>query len=144
MRKSMFLLGAAAGLSACGQPGDDAANLAAANAAAAAKKAKPAYCFFKDPETKDWAATRDRQGNVVVKGKAYRSDPRYQALLGPPTVTGARAEISPTIQQNGTGYAAPDNWWDVSATIPNSATVDSVTVRCGSKTLAELKLPPKA
>ena len=145
MRKSMFLLGVAAGLSACGQSGDDAASQAAANAAAAAaKKAKPAYCFFKDPDTKSWAASRDSQGNVVVKGKAYRQDPRYMAVLGPPAVTGTHAEIAPGVSQNSTGYAAPEDWWDVSATIPNSAAVDSVTVRCGSKTLAELNIPPKA
>ena len=137
MRKSMFLLGAAAGLSACGQPGDDAANLAAANAAAAAKKAKPAYCFFKDAETKDWAATRDRQGNVVVKGKAYRSDPRYKAQLGPAKIAGDTATLSPTIVLND-GYAAPDNWWDVSAAIPDSAGVRTVIVQCGKKRFAEL------
>jgi hypothetical protein len=142
MRKFIILLGAAAGLSACGQSADDAANQAAANAVAA-KKAKPAYCFFKDPDTKDWAAARDEDGNVVVKGKAYRQDPRYMAVLGLATVTGAHAEIAPSVTTNNSGYAAPENWWDLSATIPNSAGIDSVTVRCGSKTLAELKLPAK-
>ena len=141
IRKSMMLLGAAA-LAACGQSGDNAAgNEAAANAAQ--PKKKPSYCFFKENETKDWAASRGKDGNIVVKGKAYRSDPRYQALLGPPTVTGNTAEVSPTIQQNATGYAAPENWWDVTATIPNSAAVDTVTVSCGPKTLAELKVPVK-
>jgi hypothetical protein len=141
IRQSMMLLGAAA-LAACGQSADNAAaNQAAANAAQ--PKKKPSYCFFKENETKDWAASRGKDGNIVVKGKAYRSDPRYQALLGPPTVTGNTAEVSPTIQQNGTGYAAPENWWDVTATIPNSAAVDTVTVSCGPKTLAELKVPVK-
>jgi hypothetical protein len=141
IRQSMMLLGAAA-LAACGQSADNAAaNQAAANAAQ--PKKKPSYCFFKDNETKGWAASRGKDGNIVVKGKAYRSDPRYQALLGPPTVTGNTAEVSPTIQQNGTGYAAPENWWDVTATIPNSAAVDTVTVSCGPKTLAELKVPVK-
>jgi len=65
----------------------EAANQAAANAAQPKKKA--AYCFFKDSETKDWAASRGKDGNIVVKGKAFRSDPRYQALLGEPTVTGS-------------------------------------------------------
>jgi hypothetical protein len=141
IRQSMMLLGAAA-LAACGQSADNAAaNQAAANAAQ--PKKKPSYCFFKDNETKGWAASRGKDGNIVVKGKAYRSDPRYQALLGPPTVTGNTAEVSPTIQQNATGYAAPENWWDVTATIPNSAAVDTVTVSCGPKTLAELKVPVK-
>jgi hypothetical protein len=141
IRQSMMLLGAAA-LAACGQSADNAAaNQAAANAAQ--PKKKPSYCFFKENETKDWAASRGKDGNIVVKGKAYRSDPRYQALLGPPTVTGNTAEVSPTIQQNATGYAAPENWWDVTATIPNSAAVDTVTVSCGPKTLAELKVPVK-
>ena len=143
MRKSTILLTAAAALGACGQSGDNAAATNNAANAAAAEKPKPAYCFFKDSETKAWAAKRGKDGTIVVKGKAYRSDPRYQALLGPPTVTGNTAEVSPTIQQNATGYAAPDNWWDMTATIPNSAAADTVDVKCGDKTLAELKVAPK-
>jgi len=142
MRKSILGLGLAAVLGGCGQSaGNEGANEAAANAVQ--PKKKTAYCFFKDNEMKDWAASRGKDGNIVVKGKAFRSDPRYQALLGEPTVTGATAEISPSIQQNATGYAAPENWWDVSATIANSAAVETVKVVCGPKTLAELKVPPK-
>ena len=141
MRKSIFLLGTAAGLAACGSSGNEAANQAAPKTAAAPKK--PAYCFFKDPDTKGWSASADKSGNVVVKGKAYRQDPRYMAVLGEPVVTGTRAEVSPSITVNGTGYAAPGNWWDLSSTIPNSAAVETVTVRCGSKVLAELKVPRK-
>ena len=140
MRTSLVL--AAALLAACGQQGGDkAANNAAANAAAPAKPKKPKYCFFKDSETKGWAASRDASGNVVVKGQAFRSDPRYQAVLGPAEVTGSSATLSPSIGPNATGYAAPGNWWDVTATIPNSAAVETVKVECGPKTLAELKLP---
>src|SRR3982751_5898581 len=142
MRKSIVVLGAAA-LAACGQSNDEAANLAAAKAAAA-KKPKPAYCFFKDPDTKGWAASTDKDGNVVVKGKAYRQDPRYMALLGQPVVTGTSAEVSPSITVNNTGYGAPENWWDLSFTIPNSIAVQKVTVRCGSRVLAELQVPRKA
>jgi hypothetical protein len=142
MRKSTLLLGAAALLTGCGQSSDDsAAKQAAANAAQPKKKAP--HCFFKDNETKAWAASRDKSGNIVVKGKAYRSDPRYQAILGPPVVTGTSVEISPTIQQNATGYAALENWWDVTATIPNSAAIDTVTVICGPKTVGEFRVPPK-
>jgi hypothetical protein len=142
MRKSTFLLCAAAALVACGQSNDNvAANQAAAKAAQ--PKKKPAYCFFKDSETKGWAASRAKDGNVVVKGKAYRLDSRYKALLGPPAVSGTTAEIAPTIAVNDTGYAVLDNWWDVKATIPKSAGVTNVTVRCGAKTIAELKLPPR-
>jgi hypothetical protein len=141
MRRLIIVAGAAA-LAGCGQSGDDAANEAAANPAAA-KKPRPAYCFFKDAETKDWAASRDKDGNIVVKGKAYRSDSRYKALLNPPIVTGTSAEITPTVAQNDTAYGAPDNWWDVSATVPNSTAVETVTVRCGARALAELKVPPK-
>ena len=130
---------AAAALAACGQQaGDEAATNAPANAAAAKPK-RPAYCFFKDSETKGWSAARDREGNVVVKGKAYRSDPRYKAELGPAEVEGAEAVVRPSIAPN-SGYAAPDNWWDVAATVPNSAGVEKVTVRCGSRVLAELPL----
>ena len=141
MRRT-FLLVSALALAGCGQSGDGAsANEAAANAVQ--PKKKPAYCFFKDAETKAWAASRDKDGNIVVKGKAYRSDPRYKAVLNPATVTGTSAELSPTISQNDTGYAAPENWWDVSETIANSAGIDTVKVSCGAKTLADLKVPPK-
>jgi hypothetical protein len=142
MRKSITVFGAAASLVACSGGGERTANQGA-NAAATAKKAKPTYCFFKQPDTKGWAVSRDEHGNVVVKGKAYRQDPRYMAVLGPAVVTGNRAEITPSITLNNTGYGAPGNWWDVSATIPDSVTVEAVTVSCGSRTLAELKLPPK-
>ena len=140
MRKSLLIIGAAA-LTACGQSSDDgSANQAAAKAP---PKKKQTYCFFKEPETKGWAASRDKDGNIVVKGKAYRSDPRYQALLGPATVTGTTAEFSPSIQQNATGYAAPEDWWDLTATISNSAALDTVKVSCGARTLADLKVPVK-
>jgi len=89
-------------------------------------------------------ASRDKDGNIKVKGKAYRSDSRYQAVLGPPEVSGTTASIAPTITQNMTAYGAEDNWWDVAATIPGSAAVDTVTVTCGARTLAELKVPVKA
>jgi hypothetical protein len=139
MRKFIMIMSAAAGLAACGQSSEQAAaNKEAANAAAS-QKPKPAYCFFKDSETKDWKATLDKDGNVVVTGKAYREDPRYKAVLSPATVNGTTAQIAPTIAQNDTGYAAPDNWWSVSQTIPNSEGVDTVTVKCGDATLASIK-----
>ncbi|HEX6783567.1 MAG TPA: lipoprotein [Sphingomicrobium sp.] len=143
MRKSLFLLGGVAALAACSSSDDDAANQAAAKAAAAAKKPKPAYCFFKDSETKGWAAERGKDGNVIVTGKAYREDSRYKAVLNPATIAGTSADIAPTIIQND-GYAAPENWWDMKATIPNSAAITNVNVRCGAKTVATLTLPPKA
>jgi len=143
MHRFTILSGAAAMLVGCGQAGDtSSANEAAANKVQ--PKKKPAYCFFKDSETKAWAASRDKDGNIVVKGKVYRSDPRYKALLNPATVSGTSAEIAPTIAQNDTGYGAPENWWDVTATIAGSAGVDTVKVSCGAKTLAEIKVPPKA
>ena len=145
MRNSIVCLAAVA-LCACGSGGDSggspAAN-AASNAASAAKP-KSAYCFFKDGETKGWSASRDAAGNVVVKGKAYRQDSRYQAVLGEPQVDSNAARIAPSITQNNGGYAAPDNWWDVSATLPDSAAVATVTVECGKLVLAELKVPPAA
>ena len=147
MRKLIVPVCAALGLAACGSADDESANQAANNAAIAntatpaAKPAKkrPAYCFFKDAETSNWSASRDGQGNIVVKGRAYRSDPRYKAELGEAEVAGTTATISPTISQNG-GYASPGNWWDVSATIPNSRAVHTVKVQCGAKTIADLGL----
>ena len=145
MRKSLFLLGAVAALAGCGSSDQESANQAAANAAAAApKKPKPAYCFFKDSDTKDWSAKRGKDGNIVVKGKAYREDGRYKAVLNPATITGTTADIAPTILNNDTGFSAPENWWPVSATIPNSAAVTTLNVRCGSKTIATFNLPAKS
>ena len=141
MRKSWVPCLAAANLMACGQSGEEpgGANRAAANVAAA-EKPRPTYCFFKDAETKGWAAKTDKSGNVVVTGNAYRSDPRYQAKLTPAIVNGTSAEISPTIVQNDTGFASPENWWPLSQAIPNSQAVTSVTVKCGARTLATLSV----
>ena len=141
MHKSVILIGAVAALGACGQSSDNAAATNSATNTAAAEAAKPAYCFFKDKETKDWAAKAGADGNVVVTGTAYREDARYKAALGPATVSGARAEIAPTVTINDTGFAAPGDWWEVSATIPNSQAVTTVSVKCGDKTLATLTIP---
>jgi len=141
MRKFIILVAANSLLAACGQSADNSAgNRVAAKPAVANKK--PGYCFFKEPDTKAWSASRGKDGNIVVKGKAYREDPRYMAVLGPATVTGTNAELSPTITTNTTGFAAQDNWWDVKATIPNSAAVTNVTVSCGPRTLATIAAPP--
>jgi hypothetical protein len=140
MRTTIVLLAAAAGLAACGKTTENGAASNGAANAAAAEKPRPAYCFFKDSETKDWKGAVDASGNVVVTGKAYRQDSRYKAVLSPATVSGATAEIAPTITANDTGFAAPDDWWPLSATIPNSQAVDTVTVRCGDKTLAIIKM----
>ena len=142
MGKSFILFAAVAALAGCGQSSDDAAAKQAAATAANPKK-KPAYCFFKDKDMKGWAASRAKDGNVTVKGKAFRLDPRYKVVFGPPVVSGSTAEIAPTVAINDTGYAAVENWWDVEATIPGSSAVDAVTVRCGEKAVAELKIPVK-
>ena len=144
MYKYLLTIAALALLGACGQRADDAATNQAAANQAQPKKKKVAYCFFKDAEMKGWAASRGKDGNIVVQGKAFRSDSRYQAVFSPAEVTGTTAEVRPTIQNNTTGYGAVDNWWDLKATIPESAAVDTVAVRCGAKTLAEFKLPAKA
>jgi hypothetical protein len=140
MRKTWILLGSALSLAACGQTAEQPA--ANSGESKAAEPKRPSYCFFKDSETEKWSASRDAQGNVVVKGRAFRSDPRYKAELGSAEVAGNTASIAPTIVEN-RGYASPDNWWDVTATIPASAAVSRVTVACGKKTLAEIELKPK-
>lgn len=142
MHKTIIILGASAGLVACGgQSGNSASNEASTNVAAAAKPA--AYCFFKDPETKEWKAKVDKDGNVVVTGKALAEDARYKALLAPASVNGSSAEIAPTITTNDTGFAAPGNWWSLSETIPNSQALTNVTVKCGDEKLASLTVPRK-
>jgi hypothetical protein len=143
MRTSIILLGAAAGLAACGQSSDNAAANDAGASNAAAEATRPAYCFFKPDEMKGWAAKTDKDGNVIVSGKAFRSDGRYKAELQPATVSGTTAEVAPTITVNDTGFAAPGNWWDVSETIPNSQAVTSVNVKCGPDTIATLTVPRK-
>jgi hypothetical protein len=141
MRAVLFLLcGACAALAACGQPRSDSATQATANAA---QPKKSSFCFFKDEEMKGWAASRGKDGNVTIKGKAHVKDSRYSAVLGPPTVSGTTAELSPTLSQN-SSYAAPEDWWDLSATIPNSGAITTVNVSCGSKTVAQLSVPPKS
>lgn len=142
MHKSIIVAATAAILAGCGQSDSNASANAEANASAA-ETPRPAYCFFKDSETKGWAAKVDKDGSVVVSGKAYREDARYKALLSPATVNGSTAEVAPTIGQNDTGFAAPDDWWPVTETIPNSQAVDTVTVKCGDKVLATLAVPRK-
>lgn len=143
MLKTMILFGAAISLASCNQSSDKGETDNSAANSAASEKPRPAYCFFKDSETKDWKAKVDKDGKVVVSGKAYREDPRYKALLSPATVSGTTADIAPTIGQNDTGYASPDNWWEVSQTIEGSEGVTSVNVKCGEKTLATLTVPRK-
>jgi hypothetical protein len=137
MRHWILLLGAAS-LTACGQGGNQTAN----QAAPAPKKEKLKYCFFKDAESKDWTAKRGKDGNVVVTGKLYRSDGRYMAVLGEPKINGSTAELWPSISVNNTGASMPDGWWELTAAIPNSGAIDTVDVKCGSKTFAHFVLTP--
>jgi len=139
MRKFIILAVAAGALAACSQSGEEAAVKEGANEA---QPRKPAHCFFKDDELKGFAASRDKDGNIAVKGKAHVKDPRYKAQFGPAETNGSKAVLAPTIGQND-GYAAPDDTWDISATIPNSAAVTSVEVQCGGKTVAALEVPAK-
>ena len=142
MRRIIILLVPALALAACGSSGDDSqANNVSTNAAAPAKRV--AYCFFQDDQTKGWKAKTDKAGNVVVTGKAFRSDPRYKAVLVAAPVDGTTAELSPNLIVNDTGFAAPGNWWDLSETIPNSDAVTTVNVTCGGKTLASLPIRRK-
>ena len=83
MRKSMILLGAATRLGRLRAIGR--IDIRKSRPSSAAQKPRPAYCFFKDGETKGWKARVDKDGNVVVSGKAYRQDSRYKAELDPAT-----------------------------------------------------------
>ena len=142
MGKSIFLAFAVAALlTGCGQSDDRATSQAAASTVQ--PKKKPAFCFFEANETKGWKASRGKDGKVTVKGKAHRSDGRYKAVFGPPEISGAAASISPTITDNDTGFSQPDDWWDIAATIPGSAGVDTVKVTCGEDVLATLAVRAK-
>ena len=142
MRRKLFLLCAAGALVSCNESAENAATNATASASKAGEK-RSAYCFFKDEETKDWKASLDKSGNVTVVGRAHVKDSRYKPELGQPQVSGTTAELRPTISVN-SGYASPDNWWDVSFTIPNSTAVATVAVRCGRKTMAQLSVKREA
>ena len=133
-------LGLALLAAACSQ--DPAEQAAVANEAAAPRPEKPPHCFFKDSETKDWTA-KVQGGNVVVTGRAFRSDPRYKAVALEPKVEGAVAVVRPSISTNDTGFASPDNWWDVTASVPAQG-LEKVEVRCGKKVVATLDLPKNA
>ena len=136
MRTSIFLLIAgAAALAGCSESGDNSANASAPKTAA---PKKVPYCFFKSENSKGWAASRGKDGNIVVKGKGYLADSRYKADLGTPDVEGTMATVQLKMQQNDTGFASADGWWDISKTIPNSAAITKVDVQCGAKTLASL------
>lgn len=142
-RVMLILAGSTTLLAGCGQSSDDSAvNQVAVNAAKPTKK--PAYCFFKPEEMKGWTAARGKDGNITVKGKAHVKDPRYKPAFGEPVIGADGVTLSPTIGQNDTGYATADNWWDVTATVPNSASVSRVQVTCGGKTVADLQVPPKS
>jgi hypothetical protein len=139
--RHFVIVAAAAGLAACGQSGNEQA---ANQAASAPVKEKTPYCFFKDSDAKGWAASTDKDGNVVVKGKLYRQDPRYKAVLEKPKVEGATAEVWPNIAQNDTGFAVQDDWWDANITIPGSVEVTKVNVHCGAKILATIDVKKRA
>ena len=141
MRTVMAVLGGAMLLAACGQSGTEPANNTVKAAVPEAPKVNH-YCFFKKDAQKGWSASRDADGNVVVKGKARVDDIRNKADLGQPELAGSSAKLWLTIAPNGS-YAAKDNWWDVSFTIPSSAAVTEVTVNCDSeRVFADLKVKP--
>jgi len=139
MHRSILLLSAYSMLAACGQAAEQPTNNAAANAVAEVKH--PSFCFFKDEETKGWAAKADAAGTVTVTGKAHVKDSRYMAQLGEPEVQGNKARIWLTLGTNTTGWAAnDDDVWDVSARIPAAGAVENVSVMCGKTSIAELAL----
>ena len=143
MHRSMIaIVAGAAALAGCGQA-NEAADASANVAKAAAPAKKVPYCFFKDENSKGWAASSGKDGNVIVKGKGYVADGRYMAGLKPAEIEGSTASLQLAMPQNDTGYSKTDGWWDISSTIPQSAAVDTVKVLCGAKTVATLEVKRK-
>jgi hypothetical protein len=138
MRRSIILLPALGVLAACNQAADQPAANATGNAAAPAKK--PGFCFFKPEEMKGWKASADAKGNITVTGKAHVKDSRYVAQFGEPEIEGSTASLALTIAQNSGTYGATDDWWDLKATIPANPALESVSVTCGGKAVADLPL----
>jgi hypothetical protein len=136
------IVAGAAALAGCGQA-NEAADASANVAKAAAPAKKVPYCFFKDENSKGWAASAGKDGNVIVKGKGYVADGRYMAGLKPAEIEGSTASLQLAMPQNDTGYSKADGWWDISSTIPQSAAVDTVKVLCGAKTVATLEVKRK-
>jgi hypothetical protein len=100
--------------------------------------AKLPHCFFKATDAKDIKlAVKDDL--LIVSGRFYRSDGRYKADFLKPEVDGGVAVLRPTITVNDTGFSAPDNWWDIKASIP-AAGIKRVEVRCGKSVLATLQV----
>jgi hypothetical protein len=137
--RTLLLAGTVAALAGCNQAAENTTANVATNAVASAPK-HPTYCFFQDSDTKGWSASRDAAGNVTVKGKALLEDTRYMAALGQPEISGTKASLWLTMGSNTDAYGAPGNWWDATATIPGSSGVDVVTIMCGTKTVAQLKV----
>src|SRR3569833_2678686 len=131
MRTVMAVLGGAMLLAACGQSRTEPANDTVKAATPETPKVNHNNNNKKKTQ-KDWSASRDADGNVVVKGKARVDDVRNKADLGQPEVTGTSAKLWLTVAQNAS-YAAKDYWWDVSFTIPSSGGVTEVTVNCASE-----------
>jgi hypothetical protein len=137
--RTLLLAGAVAALAGCNQAAENTTANVGTNAAASAPR-HPTYCFFTDSATKSWSASRDAAGNVTVKGKALLEDTRYMAALGQPEISGTKASLWLTMGSNTNAYGAPGNWWDATATIPGSSGVDAVTIMCGTKTVAQLRV----
>lgn len=142
MRALSVVIGGSLLLAACGQAADNENNQVAA--APPAPKKQAAYCFFKPEEMKAWTATRATNGNITVKGKAHVKDPRYQASFGQVATGPKKVIVYLTIAPNGTGYAAPDDTWSLSETVPDSASVNEAVVQCGDKVIADLQISPKS
>ena len=138
----LIALAAAAGLAACGQSSSDtgAANVATNATAKAAVAKHPTYCFFKDAATRGWSASPGASGNVAVKGQVKVDDRRYRGVLSQSEVAGDTANVWLTMAPNDTGFSDDDNWWDVAITVPASSAAGSVTVLCGKKEVAKLKV----
>ena len=133
----LFVVAAAVATAGCGESPDNSVNASAPKTAA---PKKVPYCFFKSENSKGWAASRGKDGNIVVKGKGYLADARYKADLGTPEIDGTTARLQLKMPPNDTGFASEDGWWDISKTIPDSAEINTIDVLCGAKTLATLSV----
>lgn len=139
----ILALAAVVGLAACNQSsGDAGAANALSNATAknAAAPKRPTYCFFKDAATRGWSASPGASGNVAVKGQVKVDDKRYRGDLSQSEVAGDTASVWLTMAPNDTGFSDEDNWWDVAIIVPESSAVALVTVLCGKKEVAKLKV----
>lgn len=92
-------------------------------------------CLFEKSDTKDWHGKANQDQSVSVAGKVHVGDPKYRPMLFQPKARGSTAQLILTAAENSTGQAPADGWWDVSYTIPDNGSIQTVEIWCDLDTM---------